>query len=99
VRIEFADNDLEHLYTEPDFRLPRMGPDLINNFRRKLAVVAGALDDRDLLAMRSLRLEKLIGHRAGQHSIRLNDQWRLILTFRTDGKERVATIVEIVDYH
>ena len=41
------------------------------------------------------RLEALVGDRAGQHSIRVNDQWRLCFTWR-DGD---AWYVEIMDYH
>lgn len=41
------------------------------------------------------RLEKLKGNRAGQHSIRINDQWRICFVWR-DGN---ACDVEIVDYH
>jgi proteic killer suppression protein len=41
------------------------------------------------------RLEKLRGHRAGQWSVRVNDQWRLCFTW-ADGE---AHLVELVDYH
>jgi toxin HigB-1 len=41
------------------------------------------------------RLERLAGDRAGQHSIRINDQWRLCFVWRADGVHDV----EIVDYH
>jgi proteic killer suppression protein len=99
VIVEFEDDDLRRLYVEPAFRLTWMGPDLIKHYRRKLGVVANAKDERDLAAMRSLHFEKLVGDRAGQHSIRLNDQWRLILRLRTDDAGRVAVIVEVVDYH
>lgn len=97
--IEFEDEDLRRLYDDPGFHLPWMGPDIVRHFRRKVAVVVAALDERDLLAMRSLRFEKLVRSRTGQHSIRLNDQWRLILRFRTDADGRVAVILEVVDYH
>lgn len=99
MRVVFEDDDLRRLYTEAGFHLPWMGPDLVKHFRRKMAVVAAALDERDLHSMRSLRLEKLVGDRAGQHSIRLNDQWRLIVRFRTNEDGRVAVIVALVDYH
>lgn len=99
MRVEFEDDELCRLYTEAHFHLPWMGPELVRHFHRKMAVVAAALDERDLLAMRSLRLEKLVGDRAGQYSIRLNDQWRLIVRFRTDEDGRVAVIVALVDYH
>jgi proteic killer suppression protein len=48
-----------------------------------------------LLRVQSNRLEALLGNRAGQHSIRVNDRWRLCFTWR-DGE---AWDVEIVDYH
>ncbi len=41
------------------------------------------------------RLEALRGDRKGQHSIRINDQWRVCFIWRTDGPRQV----EIVDYH
>lgn len=97
--VEFEDDDLRRLYVEPDFRLPWMGPDLVKHYRKKLGIVIHAKDERDLISMRSLHFEKLVGDRAGQHSIRLNDQWRLILRLRTDEAGRVAVIVEVVDYH
>ncbi len=99
MQVEFEDDNLLRLYTEPDFRVPAMGADLVKSFRRKMAIIVAALDERDLLAMRSLRFEKLVGDRAWQYSIRLNDQWRLILRLRTDEDGRVAVIVEVVDYH
>ena len=54
-----------------------------------------AEDLRDLLAPPGNRLEELQGDRAGQHSIRINDQWRICFRW-IDGKARD---VEIVDYH
>jgi proteic killer suppression protein len=54
-----------------------------------------AEDLRDLLAPPGNRLEKLHGDRAGQYSIRINDQWRICFYWET-GKARE---VEIVDYH
>ena len=62
-------------------------------------MLATGLSNTDLQAMRSLNLEKLKGTRTGQYSIRLNDQFRLILKFRTDDDGRVVVVVELVDYH
>jgi proteic killer suppression protein len=62
-------------------------------------VLDSATDERDLRAMRSLNLEKLKGDRTGQFSIRLNDQFRLILTFHTEDDGRVVVVLELVDYH
>lgn len=99
MQVEFEDDDLRRLYTDPGFRLARMGPDLVTNFHKKLEILAGARDERDLRSLRSLRLEKLSGDRIGQHSIRLNDQWLLILRFRTTDDGRVAVVIQVVDYH
>jgi proteic killer suppression protein len=63
--------------------------------RRKLRQleIAGRLDD--LRVPPGNRLEALKGNRAGQHGIRINDQWRLCFRWSTSGAEDV----EIVDYH
>jgi proteic killer suppression protein len=77
-------------------RLPKGFPsDLLTAARRKLGYLnaAGRLDD--LRSPPGNRLEALTGNRAGQHSIRVNDQWRVCFVWR-DGK---AEEVEIVDYH
>ena len=50
---------------------------------------------RDLLAPPGNRLEALRGDRSGQHSIRINDQWRICFVWRGSNAEQV----EIVDYH
>lgn len=62
---------------------------------RKLAMLnaAGALTD--LRVPPGNRLEALVGDRAGQHSIRVNDQWRVCFIWTESGPQGV----EIVDYH
>jgi proteic killer suppression protein len=62
---------------------------------RKLVMLNAARDLRDLAAVPGNNLEKLHGDRDGQHSIRINDQWRVCFVWR-DGD---AYRVEIVDYH
>ncbi len=62
---------------------------------RKLAQLDNALELRDLASPPGNRLEALLGNRAGQHSVRINDQFRLCFTWSTQGPQRV----EIVDYH
>ena len=63
--------------------------------RRKLVYIDDADDLRDLLAPPGNRLEALHGHREGQYSIRINDQYRICFEW-LKGK---AGEVEIVDYH
>jgi proteic killer suppression protein len=63
--------------------------------RRKLLYLNSVLTLRDLLQPPGNKLEALKGNRRGQHSIRINDQWRICFRWR-DGN---AFDVEIVDYH
>lgn len=69
--------------------------DIQRTARRKLIYLDDAEDLQDLLAPPGNRLEKLKGDRAGQHSIRINDQWRICFTWSGNN----AKEVEIVDYH
>lgn len=62
---------------------------------RKLLVLDAAESTVDLRIPPSNRLEKLVGKRKGQHSIRVNDQWRICFLW----KHGAAHDVEIVDYH
>lgn len=62
---------------------------------RKLDMIRAAASLDDLRAVPGNRLEALAGNRAGQHSIRINDQWRVCFVWTADG----AADVEIVDYH
>jgi len=63
--------------------------------RRKLLQLAVATRLEDLRVPPGNRLEALKGDRTGQHSIRINDQWRLCFLWSDTGAEAV----EIVDYH
>ena len=63
--------------------------------RRKLMLLNNAGNLSDLRSPPGNRLETLKGDRAGQHSVRINDQWRICFVFR-DGD---VYEVEIVDYH
>lgn len=76
--------------------LPRgMARELALAARRKLLMLDAAERLEDLRQPPGNRLEALRGTRAGQHSIRVNDQWRLVFTWREDGPHAA----EIVDYH
>jgi toxin HigB-1 len=62
---------------------------------RKLQMLSSAQKVEDLKMPPGNRLEALRGNRRGQHSVRINDQWRLCFVWRNDA----AWDVEIVDYH
>jgi proteic killer suppression protein len=89
----FADRDTERLSAGRfSSKLPR---DIQRTALRKLHQIQAALVISDLAMPPGNRLEALRGSRAGQHSIRINDQWRICFIWR-DG---AAGAVEIVDYH
>lgn len=74
-------------------------PKRFKNFQsvaeRKLQMLDDAVELRDLRSPPGNRLEPLHGDREGQHSIRINDQWRVCFIWTDAGPEAV----EIVDYH
>jgi len=89
----FSDHDTERLFRrEPVRRLPT---DIRRLALRKLVMIDAAISLNDLRIPPANRLEKLVGDRVGQYSIRINDQWRIC--FRWAGTD--AFDVEIVDYH
>ena len=98
MRVEYHDEVLRRLAEEQEYAPKGWDPDVIKSYRKKVQLISAAQDERDLYAMRGLRMEKLKGDRLGQTSMRLNDQFRLILTFKTEG-DRVAVLLEVVDYH
>ena len=91
--IGFACRETEHIFRGEIS--PKLPPDIQNTARRKLEYLQRARTLRDLLAPPGNRLEALKGGRAGQHSIRINDQWRICFVWRGANAEQV----EIVDYH
>lgn len=62
---------------------------------RKLELIHAAVDVEDLRIPPGNRLERLVGDRRGQHSIRVNAQWRICFVWSDGGAEDV----ELVDYH
>lgn len=70
-------------------------PDILKVARRKLRYLNAATQLEDLRAPPGNRLEALKGDRAGQHSIRINDQFRVCFKWTPEG----PTEVEITDYH
>ena len=90
---DFGDKETEKIHRgEISTKIPR---DIQNVARRKLRMLDAALDLNDLRQPPGNRLEKLERDRSGQHSIRINDQWRICFVWQGEN----ASQVEIVDYH
>lgn len=89
----FADSETEKIWKQLGSR--RLPGDIQQRALNKLAMLSQAGDLEDLRVPPANRLEKLSGKRAGQHSIRINQQWRICFRW----EESDAYEVEIVDYH
>lgn len=98
MEVEFGDDDLERLEVEPSFTAG-FGAEIVKAYRRRLQQIRAAPDERDFYRLKSLHFEKLKGGKADFRSMRLNDQWRLILRIIQDGDEKTVVIVRIEDYH
>lgn len=93
VIVSFADRETEALFRRE--RVRRIDPRIQEATLRKLRYLDHAASLNDLRVPPGNRLEALAGKRSGQHSIRVNDQWRIVFTWK-DGR---AHDVSIVDYH
>jgi len=89
----FGDRETERLFQRERSR--RLPDDIQSIALRKLRMLNRSQTLQDLRIPPANRLEKLAGDRAGQYSIRINDQWRICFAWE-DGD---AYDVEIVDYH
>jgi len=91
--VSFADRETETVWRV--IRSRRFPPDLQDAALRKLRLLDAASRLDDLKVPPGNRLEALKGDRKGQHSIRINNQWRICFHWIEGGAEDV----EIVDYH
>lgn len=88
----FQDKETEKLFNRRPSKVPQA---ILRRAFRKLRMLHAALELKDLATPPGNRLEPLTGAREGQHSIRINDQFRVCFVWE-DGN---AYDVEIVDYH
>ena len=95
--VEFEDDDLDRLETDRGFTAG-FAPAIVKAFRKRMQYIRGASDERDLYEWRSLHFEKL-HNRGNQRSIRLNDQWRLVVELVGKGTHTRVRVIGIEDYH
>ncbi len=89
----FGDRDTERLWHRE--RVKAYDAWILRVALRKLAILDAAATLDDLRVPPGNRLEQLRGDRRGQHSIRINDQWRICFVWKDGGAEGV----QVVDYH
>ena len=97
MNVRHLDRKLEHVERDTSYHA-NLGPEVAKAFRKRMQFIRAAGDERDFHMMKSLHYEKLRGDREGQHSMRLNDQWRLVLRIEV-AVGKTAVIIEVVDYH
>lgn len=96
--VRFATKALDRLESDTQFD-GGFPADVVSAFRRRMQFIRSASDERAFYAMKSLHFEKLKGDRSHQRSMRLNDQWRLVMEFAGAAQEKMVIIVSVEDYH
>lgn len=93
----FANRGTEDIFNGDNTKQARsiLPANLFGQARRKLDMINAAEEVKDLREPPGNRLEQLKGHLKGFHSIRINEQWRIIFRWTSKGAE----VVEIIDYH
>jgi len=89
----FKDAETQKIYQRERSR--KLPADIQQVALRKLRMINNAVNINDLRVPPANRLEKLSGNRAGQYSVRINDQWRICFEWKSTD----AFNVEITDYH
>lgn len=95
--VNFRDNWLRDFFME-DLRSKRIPSDLESRLFRKIQMIDDAATDRDLRAPSSNHFEKLHGRLEGFHSIRVNDQWRLIFQWNEGRGEATGIYLDDHSY-
>lgn len=98
LEIKFADKNLDKLETDSKFT-SGYSQAVVRAFRKVMQALRAANDERDIYAWKGMRFEKLSGNRAHQRSVRLNEQWRLILEITGESPTKQILVISIEDYH
>ena len=98
MKVEFQKPELEDMAYNPSYR-GKWSAAIVKAYRKVLNWIKQAGSSQDLRGMRSLRMEKLKGQRKHQSSLRLNNQFRLIVELGSEDRIEVVRIIDIEDYH
>ena len=98
MEIKFKTAELDRLETEKDYTAG-FPPGVVKAYRKRIWSIRAAVDERDLYSVKGNHFEKLKGNRAHQHSLRLNDQMRLIAEIERGTPKNTIIIIGIEDYH
>ena len=98
MEVRFGTDSLRRLKADPEYD-GGYAEGIVKTYRRRIRFIEQAPDERDFYHMNSLNFERLKGKRNHQYSMRLNDQWRLILEFSGKAPNKIIVVVGIEDYH
>jgi len=95
---EFKNEDLNRLETDADFSAG-YERGIVKAYRKRMQAIRAAKDERDLYAVKGNHFEKLKGSRSHQHSLRLNEKWRLIVEIKSGNPKNTIVVILIENYH
>ena len=98
MKVRYAKDNLQRLVTDMGFT-DGFGYEVIRAYRKRIQMIESAEDERDFYSLKSLHFEKLSGARSHQHSMRLNNQWRLIVEIDAGTPKNTIVVTSIEDYH
>ncbi len=98
MEVTFDHTDLERLLVDLNYR-HRLPDEVVKMYRKRMQFILNAPDERSFRAMKSFHFEELKGDRQGQHSIRLNRQFRLVFRFEGEPPNKRFVVLSIEDYH
>ena len=98
MRFEFRDEGLEQVYCDPKATLGH-GLAVDKGFRKVMNRIDAAVDERDLREFKGSHYEKLKGNRSHQHSLKVTDQWRLVVERVEEGATTSLLVISVEDYH
>lgn len=96
--VRHVDRKLERLEVDADYTA-NFDKAVVRAFRKLMQIIRSAADERAFYAMHSLHYEKLKGQRSHQRSMRLNDQFRLVLQIDAEHAPKVVVVIAVQDYH
>lgn len=100
MEVRHEDSELEKIEFDENYN-GKMDHKLARCFRKVMNIVRSVDNETELYNWRSLNFEKLKGKRCDEYSLRLNDQWRLIVEIehQAGSNANICVVISIEDYH
>ena len=95
--VQFDDDDLEKVETD-ERATGGFSRAIVRAFRKRMQMIRTAADERDFYAMKSLHFERMRSN-PNNYSMRLNDQYRLMIELKSGPQGKTVVILGIEDYH